>query len=138
MLIIICRYSSLRSANITEQIKKTISTRETEISTALSSTDMQLAAVETSLAEVQLNNASEDQIQDGEDATNTVKQVEEERNALVSSRKLLEELLGRVSEEAVFKAASKMQTNSTHITFGKLERGFQIGTNNATISDIHF
>lgn len=99
---------------------------------------MQLAAVEASLEEVQLNDASEDRIQDGEDAANAVKQVEEERNALVSSRKLLEELLGRVSEEAVFKAASKMQTSSTHIIFGKVERGFQIGTNNATISDIHF
>jgi hypothetical protein len=79
-------------------------------------------------------NASEDRIQDAEDVANTVKQIEEERNVLASSRKLLEELLGRVREEAVFKAASEMQTNSTHIT-GNLERGFQIGTNNATISD---
>lgn len=138
MLIVMCRYSSIRSSNITEQIKTSISAREMEISTAISSTDMQLAAVETSLEEVQLDDASEDRIQDAGDTANTVKQVEEERNALASSRKLLEELLGRVSEEAVFKAASEMQASSTHITFGNLGKGFQIGTNNATISDIHF
>jgi small-conductance mechanosensitive channel len=138
MLIIIYRYSSIRSGNITEQIKTSISARETEISTAISSTGMQLAAVETRLEEVQLNDASENQIQDAGNAANTIKQVEEERNTLASSRKLLEELLGRVREEAVFKATSEMQTSSTHITFGNLERGFQIGTNNATISDIHF
>jgi hypothetical protein len=132
------RYSSIRSGNITEQIKISISARETEISTAILSTDMQLAAVETGLEEVRLDNASEDRIQDLEDVANTVKQMEEERNALDLSRKLLEGLLGRVREEAVFKAESEMQTNSTHITFGKLERGFQIGTNNATISGIHF
>jgi hypothetical protein len=138
MLIKMCRYNSIRSGNITEQIKTSISARETEISTAMSSTDMQLAAVETGLEQVRLDDGSADRIQDAEDATNTVKQIVEERNALASSRKLLEELLGRVSEDAIAKAASEMQTSSTQITFGNLERGFQIGTNNATISDIHF
>jgi regulator of replication initiation timing len=108
MLIIMCRYSSIRSSNITEQIKTSISARETEISTAILSTDIQLAAVETGLEEVRLDNASEDRIQDLEDIANTVKQMEEERKALDLSRKLLEELLGRVSEEAVSKAASEM------------------------------
>ena len=138
MLIVMCRYSSIRSANITEQIKTSISARETEISTAILSTDMQLAAVETGLEEVRLDDASEHRIQDSEDVANTVKQMEEERNALDLSRKLLEELLGRVREEAVFKAASEMQTISTHITFGNLERGFQIGTNNGPISCVQF
>lgn len=69
---------------------------------------------------------------------NTVKQIEEERNALDMSRKLLEELLSRVSEEAVFKAAREMQSHSTHVTFGNLEKGFQIGTNNGPISNVQF
>jgi hypothetical protein len=57
---------------------------------------------------------------------NTVKQIEEERKALDSSRKLLEELLSGAREEANFKAASEMQSCSTHITFGNPEKGFQI------------
>ena len=133
-----CRYSSIRSANITEQIKKTISTKEAEISTAISSTDMQLAAVETGLEEVRLDDASEDRIQDPEDIANTVKQIEEERNALDLSRKLLEELLSRVSEEALFKAARETQSHSTHVAFGNLQKGFQIGTNNGPISGVQF
>ena len=132
------RYSSIRSANITEQIKKTISTKEAEISTAISSTDMQLAAVETGLEEVRLDDASEDRIQDPEDIANTVKQIEEERNALDLSRKLLEELLSRVSEEALFKAARETQSHSTHVAFGNLQKGFQIGTNNGPISGVQF
>ena len=133
-----CRYSSIRSANITEQIKKTISTKEAEISTAIASTDMQLAAVETGLEEVRLDDASEDRIQDPEDIANTVKQIEEERNALDLSRKLLEELLSRVSEEALFKATRETQSHSTHVTFGNLQKGFQIGTNNGPISGVQF
>jgi hypothetical protein len=68
----------MRSANITEQIKKAISTKEAEISKAISSTDMQLAEVETSLEEVRLDDPSEEGIQGAEDVANTVKQIEEE------------------------------------------------------------
>jgi hypothetical protein len=136
-MLIIYRCSSIRSGKVTEHIKTSLLARETELSTAISSTDTQLAAVESVLEVVRLD-ASEDRIQDAEDVANTVKQMEEERNALDLSRKLLEELLGRVREEAVFKAASEMQTNSTHITFGNLEKGFQIGTNHGPISGIHF
>jgi hypothetical protein len=51
---------------------------------------------------------------------------------------LLEELLSRVREEAVFKAACEMPGRSMHISFGNLGRGFQIGTKNAAISGIRF
>jgi hypothetical protein len=74
MLIILCGYSSIRSTNITEGIKKTISTKEAEISKAISSTDRQLAEVETSLEELRLDGASEGQSQNVEDMANRVKQ----------------------------------------------------------------
>jgi hypothetical protein len=135
MLIILCRYSSIRTSTITEDIKKSISMKEEEISNAISSTDKKLAEAENSLY---IGGTSEEQGQDAADILNTVKQVEEERSGLDSSRKLLEELLLRAKEEAVFKAASEMQSGSTHITFGNLEKGFQIGTNNAAISGINF
>jgi hypothetical protein len=138
MLIVMCRHSCIRSGNITEQIKTSISAREVEISTAISSTDVQLAAVQTGLEEVRLIDAGEDRIEDAEDVATTIKQIEEERIALDLSRKLLEELLGRVRDEAAFKGASETQTSSRRIIFGNLDKGFQIGTNNATISDIQF
>lgn len=93
MLTILYRYNSIRSTYVTEEIKKTVSTKQAEISTAISSTDRQLADVETSLGELHLGGASQDKIQNAEDMANTVKQIEEERRALDSTRKLLEELL---------------------------------------------
>jgi hypothetical protein len=134
----LCRYSSIRSTHITEEIKKTISTKETEISTAVTSTDRQLAEVETSLGELQLGDAGQEQNQNAEDMANTVKQIEAERSALDSSRKLLEELLSKAKEEAILRAASERQSRSTHMTFGNQGKGFQIGTNNAPISGFSF
>ena len=134
----ICRYSSIRTSTITEDIKKSISMNKEEISNAILSTDKKLVEAENSLGGLNIGGTSEEQGQDAEDILNMVKQVEEERSGLDSSRKLLEELLLRAKEEAVFKAASEMQSGSTHITFGNLEKGFQIGTNNAAISGIHF
>jgi hypothetical protein len=94
--------------------------------------------VETSLRELHVGGTSEEQSQNAEDMINTVKQIEEERSGLDSSRKLLEELLSRAKKESILKVASEMQSHSTHIIFGNLGKGFQIGTNNAAISGIHF
>ena len=138
ILIILCRYSSIRTSTITEDIKQSISTKEEEILNAILSTDKKLAEAENSLGGLYIGGNSEEQGQDAEDILTIVKQVEEERSGLDSSRKLLEELLLRAQEEAVFKAASEMRSGSTHITFGNLEKGLQIGTNNAAISGIHF
>src|SRR5438045_721892 len=96
---LLCRCSSIRSTHITEEIRKTISTKETEISTAVTSTDRQLAEAETSLGELQLSDAGQEQNQNAEDMANAVKQIEAERSALDSSRKLLEELLSKAKEE---------------------------------------
>lgn len=138
ILTIFCRYSSIRSTNVTEDIKKAISTKEEEVSKAITSTNRQLAEVETSLRELHLRSASEEESRNAEDMTNTVEQIEEERNALNSSRKLLEELLSRTKEEAIVKAASEIQSRSMHMSFGNLGQGIQIGINHAPISGLHF
>ena len=144
---ILYRYSSIRSTNISEEIKKAILTKETEISKAISSTDKQLAEVETSLDKLHFNSASEEPSQNSEDTGNTVNQIEEERNALDSSRKLLEQLLLKAREEVVLKAASEIQSRSTYITVanqGKVQStadikidglgsGVQIGINSGPI-----
>ena len=94
--------------------------------------------VETSLGELHLSSASEEQSDDAEDMANTAKQIEAKRSALSSSRQLLEELLLKAQEQALFKATSESQSHSMHITFGNQGKGFQIGTNNAAISGFHF
>jgi hypothetical protein len=109
-----------------------------EISKAITSTERQLVEVETSLGELHHGDAGQEQSQNAEDMANTVKQIEEERSALDSTRKLLEELLLKAKEEAIVRAASESQNRSTHVTFGNQGKGFQIGTNNAPISGFNF
>lgn len=133
-----CRYSSIRSTHITEEIKETISTKEAEISSAITSTDTQLAEIETSLGELHLSDAGEEQSEDVETVAITTRQIEVERNALRSSRQLLEALFSKANEEALLKAASETQSRLMHVTFGNQGKGFQIGTNNAPLSGFHF
>jgi hypothetical protein len=109
-----------------------------EISEAITSTDKQLAEVTNGLGELQPSGAGQGQSQNIEDMANTIKQIEEERSGLDSSRKLLDELLSKAKEEAISKAASEGQNRSTHVTFGNLGKGFQIGTSNAPIHGINF
>ena len=136
MLMKLCRCSSIRSTNITEEIKKAISAKEAELSEALSSTDRQLAEVETSLDKLNFDGASEEQSQHTEDTGNTVKQIEEERNAVELSRKLLEQLLSRAREEAVFKAESEIQSRTTHVTSGSQGKGVPQSAPDITIEDL--
>lgn len=93
--------------------------------------------VETSLGELQLGDAGQDQSQNAEDMANMVKQIEEERSALESSRTLLEELLSK-AKEAILRVSSESQNHSMQMTFGTLGEGFQIGNNCGPISGINF
>jgi hypothetical protein len=90
--------------------------------------------VETGLGELHLGGAGQEQNQNAEDMANTVKQIEEERSALDSSRKLLGELLSKAKEEAISRAASESQNRSIHVTFGTLTKGIQIRISNGPIN----
>lgn len=52
MLIILCRYSSIRYPHITENIKKNISVKDAEIIGAIVATDRQVWGVESALGEL--------------------------------------------------------------------------------------
>jgi len=129
-------YSSIRHTHITEEIRKTISTKEAEISKAITSTDKQLVDVESTLGEIRLTDSTHEEGQNEEDITNAVKQIEEERAALGCSRKLLEELLSKAREHVIVRAASESQKRSTNVTFGNNNRGFQAGIINGPVSGI--
>jgi len=132
------RYCSIRHTYITEEIKKTISTKEAEISKAITSTDAQLAEVESALGEIRLTDSANNQSQDKQDITNAVKQIEEERAALDCSRELLKELLSKAREDVIARAARESQDRSTRVTFGNKNSGFQAGIINGSISGISF
>jgi len=118
------RYSSIRYTYITEEIRKTISTKEVEISKAITSTNTQLAEVESTLGEICLTDSIYEQGQNEEDVTNAVKQIEEERAALGCSRKLLEELLSKAREDVIARAVNQGQKRLTEVTFGSNNSGF--------------
>jgi hypothetical protein len=70
---------------------------------------MQLAGVETSLEELNLRGAGEEQSHDPEDMANTVKQIKEERGALSSSRQLLKSCSQRLKRRLSSKRQVKVR-----------------------------
>jgi DNA-binding transcriptional regulator GbsR (MarR family) len=106
--------------------------KQAEITNAVGATDEQVVEANKTLEE--LNTASDNQVQEKRaDILNTV---EEELRALSASRKLLAELLSKVQEDAVTKAAA--EPGSTTVTFGAQNSGFQAGVINGPISGISF
>jgi hypothetical protein len=134
----LCRYSSIRHTHITEEIKKTISVKEAEITGAIAATDKQLTEVESTLGELHLTDAGQEGAQNVEDKEKALEQVKEEQIALDSSRILLQELLSKAREEVVSRAATESQNRSTQVTFGNQNAGVQIGISNGPISGISF
>jgi hypothetical protein len=134
----LCRYSSIRHTHITEEIKKTILVKEAEITGAIAATDKQLTEVESTLGELRLIDASQEEAQNAEDKDKALKRIKEEQIALDSSRILLQELLSKAREEVVSRAASESQNRLTQVTFGNRNAGVQIGISNGPISGISF
>jgi hypothetical protein len=94
--------------------------------------------VDSSLGEIRLTNSTHEQGPKEENVRNAVKQIEEEQVALDCSWKLLEELLSKVQEDAVARAANESRTRSTEVKFEDYNSGFQAGTINGPISGISF
>jgi hypothetical protein len=130
------RYSSIRHTHISEEIKKTISTKQTEISSAIGATNKQLADIRKRLEELHVAGDSQEEAESTQCRAEAVRQIEEERNAISTSRKLLDELLAKAQKEAIVKAATKNLTQS--VTFGSNNSGIQIGVSNGPISGISF
>ena len=122
---------------MTEEIRKTISIKQTEINGAIISADKQLIILEHRLEE--LNLSSDEEGENLESKPQTLQQVEEERSAVELSRKLLDELLSKSQEEAVAKAAAAgNKTGSPTVAFGNNNSGFQAGTISGGVSNLTF
>jgi TolA-binding protein len=132
------RYSSVRHSHITEDIKKIICTTQDEVKGAIITTDKQLVVLESKLEELNLSSDDEEAAEPKEGKTEALRQLEEERKAAIASRRLLDELLSKAQEEAVAKVAAKNQGNSTTVTFGNQNTGFQAGVINGGVTGTSF
>jgi len=102
-------YSSIRHTHITEEIKKTISVKEAEITGTIAATNKRLTEVESTLGQLRLIDVGQDGVQNAEDKDKALKRIKEEQIALDSSRILLQELLSKAREEVVSRAALKVR-----------------------------
>ena len=110
---------------------KEISAKEAEVQTALAATNRQMAALNAKVEALQVARQDESVDETPADRASALTQVAAEQAALGASHKLLRELL------AATKAASeKGRAGGNVITFGKVEKGFQVGVNNSSISGI--
>jgi hypothetical protein len=116
----------VRHTHITEEIRKTISAKQAEVQGAITTADRQMVVLENRLEDLAVS-SDEEAFTPAEDRAEALRQLEEERKALHTSRKLLDELLARSQEAAVAKAAGS-QGISTTVTFGNQNSGFQAGT----------
>lgn len=129
-------YSSVRNTHLTEEIKKTISTRQDEVKGAMTTTEKQLIVLESKVEEMNLSD--DDEVATlVEGKTEALRQLEEELKGVKASQKLLGELLSKSQEEAVAKAAGN-QGGSTTLTFGAQNSGFQAGIINGGVSGTSF
>lgn len=94
--------------------------------------------VESRLEELNLSSDDQEAAGSTESNAEALQQLEEEREALNASRKVLDELLSKSKEDAIAKAAAKNQSHSTAVTFGNQNSGFQAGSINGAISGITF
>ncbi|KAF1969171.1 hypothetical protein BU23DRAFT_513492 [Bimuria novae-zelandiae CBS 107.79] len=128
-------YSSIRHTHITEETKRTISTKQFEIKSAVDAADGQLRALGNRVEELKLATYDQQVDESTMSHAEALRQLEEERKAITASRKLLAELLSKAQEA---KAAADNQGRSISVTFGYNNSGFQAGTIDGGVSGISF
>lgn len=135
------RHSSIRGQRITEELKTAIATKEKDIADSINITDQQLTLLD--IRSKQLNpadverestSATEDTYKDGEGMRRTIR---EERALLHMVLAILEGLKTKTQDEAK-KVAEEERTQSTQVTFGNHNSGFQLGVNSGAISGFTF
>ncbi|RHZ63789.1 uncharacterized protein CDV56_108866 [Aspergillus thermomutatus] len=130
-------YSSLRHTHLTEEMKKTIAMRQTELEAAIRTTDDQIADIRTRREEIDLVDGTQ-AAADPETEADMLRQLDEEHKTLYISRRLLNELMTRVQESTIVNVVARNENNSTRVTFGSQNSGLQIGVSNGPITGITF
>ncbi|RDL37651.1 Uncharacterized protein BP5553_05084 [Venustampulla echinocandica] len=132
-----CKLTINSVGYITEDIMKMISTKQTEVKGAITTTDRQVVVLENKLEELNLSSDDDEATGSREGKTEELRQLEEELKGVKASQKLLNELLSKSQEEAVARAAGN-QSGSITVTFSAQNSGFQVGNINGGISGLTF
>jgi len=128
MLTLALRYSSIRRTHVTEEIKSSISRRGAEITAAISSTEAQLADMNQISGKLPLEIVGQEADEEAEDKESAIRALAEERVALQSARKLLEDLLSRMQGDAIARAVDWSQNMPNEVTIHALNVDFPTGT----------
>jgi septal ring factor EnvC (AmiA/AmiB activator) len=110
-----------------------ISKQEADIADSVTTTDKQLAEVNTKLGALCMAKQEEDETE--ADRTSAISQVAVEQTVLGESRKLLQELLSGIHTAAANARKDNVQVVNN---FGGQNEGMQIGASYGTISGITF
>lgn len=131
------RHSSIRGQQVTAELEAAIADKEKKITDSITSTNQQLAVVNTHLQKL---DSTESQSQDTngtahEDEAGMRRVIGEEQVMLRVLLALLQGLKLKTQEEAKM---AKERKQSTKITFGNNNSGFQLGVNSGSISGFTF
>jgi lipid II:glycine glycyltransferase (peptidoglycan interpeptide bridge formation enzyme) len=122
----------VQQTHAVEDVQKQVSGYQLDLEDAITSREEQLTALHCEIQKLR-----DMIVENGEEHTTQLKQLEEDRKALGESRKLLEELLAEC-HETVFQAASESHARTTTVTFGSHNSGFQSGIINGGVSGLTF
>lgn len=132
--------SSLKNTQLTQAARDE---KERSISTALEVTNTETATLKSRSKEIRVRGAEVDDDDEEEVAEYEFAsaQVKAEQKSLEVSQKLLQALLAKIQDPSFSQIATNMQQDqSTHMHFGRDNHnyGLQMGTNNATLSNLTF
>jgi hypothetical protein len=108
------------------------------VKSAITATHKQLAVLEHRMNEMNLSSDNEATAGSEENKTESSRQLEQEREAVNASRRLLDELLAKAQEEAVARAATKSQSSSSTVRFGDHNSGMKVHTLNGGVHGASF
>lgn len=123
---------------MTEDIRKTVTAKEEEITTVAKRTDIRLKDVECCLRDMSVEETTQDDETEGDELEGAQTQLEEELAALKTSQALLQELLSQLKPGETEKAAGEDGKGNTNVSFGAQNSGFQVGVSHGAISGITF
>jgi hypothetical protein len=110
-----------------------MSMKYADVKSAITATDKQLAVLEHRMGEMNLSSDDEETAGSEGDKAKAMRQLEQEREAVSVSRRLLDELLSKAQEDAVARAAAKNQGSLNTVTFGHQKSGMQVHTFNGGV-----
>ncbi|KAJ5682331.1 hypothetical protein N7462_005496 [Penicillium macrosclerotiorum] len=124
-------YNSIQHSEVTSQIKSNLASKRTELVVATRSTESRKEEVNKLLKQLVSVDAEEEE--EEEELNETIKQLRVERKALEASRKILEELLSKLSDSIGPQATAKIEDYSINVSFAGQNSGIQTAVNHGTI-----